>query len=302
MKELAINPSLLPEIFPSTYRVGKLKKEIAASVGLDHSPVVAVGSGDEHAACAGAGVIEEGMAFDIAGTAEVVGTSSSIPLFDKSRLVETHGHASPDHWLLENPGFVSGGNLKWFQDNLCSVGNKKLSYDDLTKAAGEIPAGAEGLVFLPTLMGAMTPEWNSRAKGNLYGLSLKCSRAHITRAILEASAYGIRDILEALKNMGLKFSRVRVTGGGSRSKLWNQIKADVLNLSFETLSTSETASFGAALIGAVACEAFPTLKAASEAAVKIKEVIEPQTDRSKYDEMYRLYRELYFSLKPLFGE
>ncbi len=301
LKQFDIDVSLLPDIFPSTYSIGNLRSEIADSVGFaNHRPIVAVGCGDEHAACVGAGVIEEGIAFDIAGTAEVVGASSSLPRLDESHLVETHGHASPAHWLLENPGFVSGGNFRWFRDNFCTVGEYQLSYADLTKEAETIPPGSEGLIFLPTLMGAMTPEWNSYAKGNIYGLSMNSTRAHITRAILEASAYGIRDIIEALKNMGLTFTKIRVTGGGSKSILWNQIKADVLNLAVESLFTSETTSFGAALIGAVSCEAFPTLQVASARTVKIKEIIEPQTQQGLYDESYQLYRELYSSLKPLF--
>jgi len=302
LREFHIDRDLMPDLFPSTHGIGKLKRETAALIGLSGAPVVAVGSGDEHAACVGAGIIDEGVAFDVAGTGEAVGASSTLPLLDKTRLVETHGHASADHWFLENPGFVSGGNLRWYRDNLCAIGEQKLSYDELLRDAGEIPSGSGGLIFLPTLMGAMTPEWNSNARGNLYGLSLNCTRAHITRAILEASAFGVRDILEALKNMGLKFSKVRVTGGGSRSNLWNQIKADVLNLTVEVLFTTETTSLGAALIGAVSCGAFPTLKAASESTLQINEVIEPRDQRGEYDEIYRRYRDLYFSLKPLFDK
>ncbi|MEW5815981.1 MAG: FGGY family carbohydrate kinase [Spirochaetota bacterium] len=304
LKEFDLDLSLLPEIFPSTHSAGKLKKAIADSVGLTNRPVVAVGSGDEHAACIGAGVIEEGIALDIAGTAEVVGASSSLPLLDNSRLIETHGHASPDHWLLENPGFVSGGNLRWFRDNICSIKDCKLSFDELTKAAKDIPPGSDGLIFLPTLMGAMAPEWNSKAKGNIYGLSLNSTSAHITKAILEASAYGIKDVIEAFKNMGLRFEKVRITGGGSQSEIWNQIKADVLNISVETLFTPETTSFGAALIGAVACKAFTSLKTAAARTVKIRDIIRPQAERAVevYKKMYQLYRDLYYTLKPFFNK
>ncbi len=161
--------------------------------------------------------------------------------------------------------------------------------------------GSGSLIFLPTMMGAMAPEWNSRARGNIYGLSLNSTREHVTRAILEGSAYGIRDIIEALKKMGFNFSKIRVMGGGSKSRLWNQIKADVLDLSVETLYTSETTSVGAAMIGAVAAGAFPNLEAAIKSTVRVKEIIEPQDERQAYDKLYRLYRELYFSLRPLFS-
>ena len=301
LKAFDISQSLLPEIFSATHAMGKLRENIASTVGLSHRPIVAVGSGDEHAACIGAGIIGQGAAFDMAGTAEVVGVSSSSPILDPSRLVETHGHASPEHWLLENPGFVSGGNFRWYRDNFCSMGEIRLSYDKLTREAESIMPGSGSLIFLPTMMGAMAPEWNSRARGNIYGLSLNSTREHVTRAILEGSAYGIRDIIEALKKMGFSFSKIRVMGGGSKSRLWNQIKADVLDLSVETLYTSETTSVGAAMIGAVAAGAFPNLEAAIKSTVRVKEIIEPQDERQAYDKLYRLYRELYFSLRPLFS-
>ncbi len=147
---------------------------------------------------------------------------------------------------------------------------------------------------------AMVHECNSQARGNLYGLSLSSTRAHITRAILEGSAYGMKDIMEALKNMGLTFSKIRVSGGGSRSRLWNQIKADVLNLPVETLSTPETTSLGAALIGATSYGAYPNLKIASECSIKIKDVVTPGDQRTEYEHIYPRYRDLYFSIKPLF--
>jgi xylulokinase len=131
---------------------------------------------------------------------------------------------------------------------------------------------------------------------------MNCTRAHITRAILEGTAFGLKDIVEAIRDMGIKFSKVRVTGGGSRSKLWNQIKADVLDLPVETLFTPETTSFGAALLGAVCCGMYPTLKDAVNDVVKVKETVSPRKERGIYDEMYQHYRELYFSLKPLFKE
>jgi xylulokinase len=298
LSQFDLDTSLLPDIFPSTSGIGRLKKEIAKAVGLSSCPMVAVGCGDEHAAAAGAGGVEEGILLDISGTAEGVGVSSSKPLLDRSHLVETHGHASPEHWFIENPGFVSGGSLRWFRDNFCTIDKRGFSYDELTEAAAEIPAGSDGIIFLPTMMGAMVPEWNSSAKGNIYGISMNCTRAHITRAILESTAYGLKDIVEAIKDMGIKFLKVRVTGGGSRSKLWNQIKADVLDLPVETLFTPETTSFGAALIGAVCCGMYPTLNDAVNDVVKVQETVSPRKDRGIYDEMYQNYRELYFSLKP----
>ena len=301
LKSFKIDESLLPKIFESTSLVGQIKKEIADLIGLrKNRPLVTVGCGDEHAAALGAGVIEEGTLFDITGTAEGIGASSSYPILDESKLIETHMHVSPNHWFLENPGYVSGGNLRWFKDTLCTTNGISDSYDDLIAKAERVKPGSDGIIFLPSLMGAMVPEWNSHAKGNLFGFTLNCTRSHITRAILEGTAYGIRDVFERFYEMGINFNSVRVAGGGSKSKLWNQIKAEVLNLRVETLSTPETTSVGAAILGAVAGGVFNNFKEALEKVVHIQEVFIPKGNKELYDDMYKKYRELYFSLKPVF--
>ena len=106
-------------------------------------------------------------------------------------LVECHPHADPDAWLLENPGFVSGGNLRWWRDEFApeertaEAEGKGDAYDLLSEGASTVPVGAEGLVFLPCMQGAMAPEWNGAARGTFFGLTLAHTRQHMTRAILE---------------------------------------------------------------------------------------------------------------------
>ena len=151
-------------------------------------------------------------------------------------LVECHPHADPDAWLLENPGFVSGGNLRWWRDEF---GAEELAaeragggdaYDLLCEAAAGVPPGADGVVFLPCMQGAMAPEWNGAARGVFSGLSLSHGREHLTRALLEGSAFALRDILEAMRGAGLDVRRLTIVGGGAKGPLWRQIKADVTGL------------------------------------------------------------------------
>ena len=137
-------------------------------------------------------------------------------------LVECHPHADPDAWLLENPGFVSGGNLRWWRDQFAPIERGAEAeglgdaYDLLSLEAARVPPGAEGLVFLPAMQGAMAPEWNGAARGVFYGLTLAHSRAHMTRALLEGSAFGLRDILEAMTVAGLDVRRLTIVGGGAK--------------------------------------------------------------------------------------
>ncbi len=225
--------------------------------------IVAVGCGDEMAATLGAGVFEPGEVCDVVGTAEPVCAASSEPREDPTMLVECHPHADPDAWLLENPGFVSGGNLRWWRDQFAPIERGAEAeglgdaYDLLSKEAERIPPGAEGLVFLPCMQGAMAPEWNGAARGVFYGLTLAHSRAHMTRAILEGSAFALRDILEAMVAAGLEVNRLTIVGGGAKGPLWRQIKADVTGLPVRVPTSVETTATGAAILAAVASGSTP---------------------------------------------
>ncbi len=203
-----IDRSMLPELAAGTQSVGTITAAFAEATGLSPSTQVAVGCGDEMAATLGAGVFSPGEVCDVVGTAEPVCAASAEPREDPTMLVECHPHADPDAWLLENPGFVSGGNLRWWRDQFAPIERSAEAeglgdaYDFLSKEASTVPAGAEGLVFLPCMQGAMAPEWNGAARGVFYGLTLAHTRAHMTRAVLEGSAFGLRDILEAMRNAG----------------------------------------------------------------------------------------------------
>jgi xylulokinase len=212
---------MLPELAAGTQSVGTITSSFAEATGMDPTTQVAVGCGDEMAATLGAGVFSPGEVCDVVGTAEPVCAASAEPREDPTMLVECHPHADPDAWLLENPGFVSGGNLRWWRDQFAPIERSAEAeglgdaYDFLSKEASTVPAGAEGLVFLPCMQGAMAPEWNGAARGVFYGLTLAHTRAHMTRAVLEGSAFGLRDILEAMRNSGLETRRLTIVGGGA---------------------------------------------------------------------------------------
>jgi xylulokinase len=301
--------SMLPEVVAATEPISTITAAFADATGLDPATVVAVGCGDEMAATLGAGVFEPGEVCDVVGTAEPVCAASSEPREDPTMLVECHPHADPDAWLLENPGFVSGGNLRWWRDQFAPIERGAEAeglgdaYDLLSKEAERIPPGAEGLVFLPCMQGAMAPEWNGAARGVFYGLTLAHSRAHMTRAILEGSAFALRDIVEAMVNAGLDVRRLTIVGGGAKGPLWRQIKADVTGLPVRVPTSVETTSTGAAILAAVAAGVHATVADAVKAFVDFRpEEHEPDPERREvYDEAYRRYRDVYFALRPVFA-
>jgi xylulokinase len=294
-----IDVNKLAPLSAATARLGKLRPNVAERLGLDIDTSVMVGCGDEHAACLGSGVARPGIVGDIAGTAEPVCAASQDALFDATRLVETHCHADPDLWLLENPGFVSGGNYRWFRDQFA----KGESYAELDAEAARVAPGAEGLTFLPSLMGAMAPTWNEAARGTYAGFTLAHTRGHFVRALLEGSAYAVRDITTQMQLAGMELRELRVVGGGAKSPLWNQIKADVTGLQVNVPEITETTALGAAFLALVGIGAYSSLTEVSEHIVKIRQRTEPDpATASMYTEAYERYRQAYFALLPVFEQ
>jgi xylulokinase len=308
LEAVEVDQAMLPELAAGTQPAGTVTPAFAERTGLDPATVVTVGCGDEMAATLGAGVFAPGEVCDVVGTAEPVCAASAGPREDPTMLVECHPHADPDVWLLENPGFVSGGGLRWWRDQFAPLeleaerAGRGDAYELLTAAAAGVPPGAEGLIHLPCMQGAMAPEWNGAARGVFYGLTLAHTRAHLTRALLEGSAFALRDILEAMRNAGLEVRRLTIVGGGAKGALWRQIKADVTGLPVRVPTSVETTATGAAILAAVGAGVHASVAEAVDAFVAFQPEEEvPDPDRhAAYDDAYRRYRELYFALKPVF--
>ncbi|MEO5940072.1 MAG: FGGY family carbohydrate kinase [Candidatus Limnocylindrales bacterium] len=287
----------LPVVAASTDVAGTLTAAAAAALGLTTACLVAVGSGDEHAACLGAGVLRAGPICDIAGTAEPVAVASDAPIVDRTGLVETHAHADPRSWLIENPGFVSGGSVRWFND---TIGRSTI--EGLIVAAAAVPAGSEGAIFVPALSGAMTPRWNGRARAVFHGLSMAHGLGHLARAVFEGCTFGLRDIVDRFAELGLGGGEIRVVGGGSKSDLLLQMKADVTGKPVRRVVHPEATALGATMIAAVAAGTFESLEAAAAALVRLEDVVhEPDPSvAGAYDDAYGTYRALYDAVEPLF--
>jgi xylulokinase len=288
----------LGTIRPAADVVGPLRAAAAEALGLTTSTRVMVGTGDEHGASLAAGGIVPGVVIDITGTAEPVAVASTSPLIDATGLVETHGHADPRVWLIENPGFVSGGSVSWFLDTI--GGDSPVALD--AEAATTAP-GADGLTFLPTLSGATAPRWNDAARGVFAGLALNHERGHLFRSVLEGCTFALRDIVDRLGEMGLAGPEIRVVGGGARSPLWLQMKADVTGRTVRVLGTDQAAAMGAAMLAAVGAGFVTDLDDAVERCVILDErTYEPDPVAAQaYDDAYGRYRRLFDAVEPTFG-
>lgn len=285
-----IDPGLLPRILPSTHVAGTVTAEAARRFGLPPGCAVIVGTGDEHGASFAAGALRPGVVVDVTGTAEPVTAAADAPVIDASRLVETHGHAVPGGFLVENPGFVSGGSTLWLATNVLGIAQAEV----FGVAAGA-PAGAAGVRFLPTLSGSTSPRWNDRMLGSFAGLSMNHDRSHLARAVLEGCAFALRDIVDVLDGLGLAGPEVRVVGGGARSPLWMQIKADVLGRPVRSVLSDEATAHGAAMLAAVAGGLFRNCEEAVEQGVSLApHPVEPDAAAvTLYADAYQEYRRLF---------
>jgi xylulokinase len=196
--------------------------------------------------------------------------------------------------------------FKWFRDTfgeseiIAARESQGDAYDLLTEIAAQVPPGSDGLVMLPHLMGAFSPEENPAARGVFSGFTLRHDKGHFVRAILEGVAFNLRQILEALNEDGLQFSEVRTSGGGARSQLWNQIKADICGLPIVTLINEETALLGNAILAGAACGVFSSVSEACSQMVAIKERVQPSAHLAAYEKPYQRYCELNQCLGPYF--
>jgi len=287
---------LLPRLAPSEAAAGRLTGAGAALIGLPGGLPVAVGTGDDFSTPLGGGIAEPGVVANVLGTAEVVGALDPRPLIDEAGLVETHRYVGSHFHYIENPGWVSGGALEWLRALL-----QIEDFAAFDARAAAVTAGSDGLNFLPALTGAMTPEWIAGARGCFYGLTPSHGAGHLARAALEGTAFGLRDVAERLRHMGVAANRVRVLGGGAKSRLWAQIRADITGLPVERSAVSDSSAVGAAILAAVAAGQVRDVAAGAAAAGAVADVIEPQAAmRDAYDEMYGRYRLLFESLKPMF--
>lgn len=291
----SIDSRTLPPIRRSAEVLGEVGARRSAEVGISKAQVI-VGTGDDHAAALAAGAVEPGIVADITGTAEPVGAASDRPVLDDSHLLETHAHAIPRTWLIENPGFVSGGSVMWL------AGLLGLDQPGVLDLAGTATPGCKGLVFLPALSGAVAPRWNESARGSFTGVSMDHGRAEWSRAVLEGCAFALRDNVDRLGELGFPTEQINVTGGGARSDLWLQIKADVTQRPVKAVQ-GEGAALGAACLAAVAAGWFGDAQEAIQALVTTSDTTyEPDPAvEGVYEDAYGRYLTTFDALEPTYS-
>ena len=303
---LDIPADWLPKCNESPVVSGRISAEAAEETGLLPGTPVVGGAGDQAAQAVGSGIVRQGIVSVTLGTSGVVFVASEDFLLEPEGRLHAFCHAMPGAWHLMGVMLAAGGSLRWLRDTL---GKEEVAqaaatgadiYDLLTAQAASVPAGSEGLIFLPYLSGERSPHPDPDARGVFFGLTLRHGKGHMMRAVLEGVAYGLRDSLELARGMGLRIEQVRASGGGSRSPLWKQILADVFDAEILTTNATEGAAFGAALLAGVGMGGYRDVAEAAERTVQVTGRTEPGPDSAVYADYYPRYRALYPALKEQF--
>lgn len=293
---VGVNREWLPATVESSAITGRIHALAAEATGLAEGTPVVGGAGDQAASAVGNGIVEPGIVSCTIGTSGVVFAHLDRPAYDAQGRVHTFCHAVKDAWHVMGVTQGAGLSLQWFRNQFAPGA----SYDELTAEAAT--ATADGLFWLPYLMGERTPHLDPMARGGWIGVTAKHTRADLIRALLEGVSFSQKDCLDLVVALGVRIESVRVSGGGARSAFWRQMLADVFGKRVVCLETQEGSAYGAALLAMVGTGAFASVVEACKTVIREVESIEPRGPHAEaYGRAHAIYRSLYPALQPFYG-
>lgn len=301
---LDVDMAKLPRVLQPCEAAGVLTSEDLISLGLPAGIPVAAGAGDTSCAALACGVLQAGSVFESVGTSNVLTVCTDRPRFDR-RLIN-RAHLVPHTWTYHGSMSFTGAANEWFCREFENAGKKPdgSAFERSNEEAAKAPAGCGGVVFLPYMQGERSPVWDPYARGVFFGMSLSSSRADLNRAVLESCGYGMRHFLELSEQLsGKRIERFLSIGGGAKSPVWAQIKADITGRTIDVLQESDMAASGAALLGGICAGVWPDLQTAADALERpVWRTFEPNHENDAvYARNYALYQRLYPSLRDMFA-
>ena len=294
LDRFGLSCNLFPEVKLSYAPAGKINREAARACGLPEGLPLFSGASDQVCQALGNGIIQEGLLSSTIGTGGQLFSPVNRPDYDEKLRLHLFCHALPDLWHYESAILSAGLSLKWLRDQVLAP----LSYQEMADMALDIPAGSEGLVFLPYLLGERTPWMDPFASGGFVGLTTRHGKDHMIRALMEGVIFALRQGLEIIEDKGVLPEKVIVSGGAVRHKLWLQLQADIFQKPVCRSETNEAAASGAAILAGVGAGVFTDIPLACSRLVRYStEIIYPDPQRTAvYEGVYEIFKELYPSL------
>jgi len=297
---LDLDRGMLPDVGESQAPAGEVGEDAARMTGLSRGTPVVLGGGDQPMQAVGNGLVFPGVASSTIGTGGQFFTPTERPAYDPELRTHTFCHAVPGMWNVMGASLCGGMALKWFRENVVDGA----SFEELSEEASAVFPGSEGLIFLPYLVGERTPHMDPDARGMFFGLTLRHTRAHMARAIMEGVAFALRDSMEIFRGLGLRMDRILASGGGARSPVWRQIQADVFGRRLYTTRAREQAGLGAALVAGAGVGIYASVAEACREVVRTDDTTtDPDPERvGLYDRVYEIFRDLYRNNRKSFSK
>lgn len=295
-----ISADILPQVLESPAVSARVSASAASATGLVAGTPIVAGAGDQAAGAVGMGITHPGAVSVTIGTSGVVFAATERPALDRKGRIHTFCHAIPGRWHVMGVTQAAGLSLRWIRDQW-QMGTDDAAYERMTAEAAAVPAGADGVLWAPYLMGERTPHADPDVRAALVGLAASHTRGHITRAVLEGVAFSLNDTFGIFDELQVPVSRVRVGGGGARSALWRQIQAAVYGHAVETVAAEEGAAYGAAILAGVGAGFWPSVDAACDRIVHTAGTTAADPAMSAVMRTrYAQYRRIYPALRDIF--
>jgi D-xylulose kinase len=301
--ELQIPREKMPTLQPSGTVIGEITSKSSKETGFAVGTPVVTGAGDQQAAAVGVGVTQPGRVKATTGTGTFILAFLNEPKYDKKRRVLCSCHAVAGKWVNEASIFTTGSVYRWFRDQFAQAEKAEAKqtgrdpYDLLNEAASKIPPGSRGVILIPHCMGSGAPHWNPYDKGVMIGFTLGHEKGCLIRAIMEGTAFEIRENVEIMKEMKTEIHELRITGGATRSQTWNQIQSDITGLTVLKGAVEEATSLGAAILAGVGAGVYSGVTQAADKMIAITERYSPDKRNSElYSKLFELYEKTYRAL------
>ena len=301
-----IDGDKLPELRKSTDVIGGVTEQAAQLTGLAAGTPVVCGGGDGVCATVGAGCIREGMAYSILGSSAWISMTTEKPIYDSQMRTFNWAHIVPGYVAPCGTMQAAGVSYSWLKNQICTseieeAKEKGMStYDLINREIEKSPAGANGVFFLPYLLGERSPRWNPNARGAFIGLTMEHKREDILRSVLEGITFNLNVILEVFKQH-TTIDEITVIGGGAKGKVWRKIMADIFDIKILKLSYLEEAtSMGAAVTGGVGVGVFKDFQVINRF-ISVDDIEKPNAENSRqYKKMIPIFNDCYFSLLEVY--
>ncbi len=289
-----ITTDMLATVYESYEKIGTVKPELAAELGLKDGVIVAAGAGDNAAAAVGTGTVGEGRCNISLGTSGTVFISSDSFRVDSFNALHAFAHAD-GHYHLMGCMLSAASCNKWWMEDILGTNEYGKEQEAITEL------GLNHVFFLPYLMGERSPHNNPKARGTFIGMTMDNTRADLYQAVLEGVAFGLRDSFEVARSLGIKIDSTRICGGGAKSALWKRMIANILNVRVEEIESEEGPGLGGAMLAAVANGEYKSVAEAAEKIVRVKNTIEPEPELvERYEARYQQFKQIYPACKPIF--